>query len=101
DDLWRGAADMLTSYSDDKFVSDEYARELSAARTQGVEVERVSDDPPERVLQWVSSVSAVSLRELDLDLLLDLLRIEEAPATWARVAAIVAVEIERRTLLGD
>jgi hypothetical protein len=92
---------MLTSYSDDKYVSDEYARELSAARTQAVEVERVSDDPPERVQQWVSSVSDVSLRELDLDLLLDLLRIEEAPATWARVAAVVANDIERRTLLGD
>ena len=34
--LWQGAADMLTSYSDKKYVSDEYGRELSSARTQAV-----------------------------------------------------------------
>jgi HEAT repeat protein len=101
DELWRGAAEMLTSYSDEKFVSDEYARELSSARTQAIEVERVSDDPPERVQQWVSTVSDTALRELDLNLLLDLLRVEDHADEWAQVAAIVAVEIERRALLGD
>jgi HEAT repeat protein len=101
DELWRGAAEMLTSYSDKKYVSDEYARELSSARTQAIEVERVSDDPPERVQQWVASVSDTALRELDLSLLLDLLRVEDHPDEWAQVAGIVAVEIERRTLMGD
>ena len=52
-DLWKNAADMLTSYSDEQFVSEDYARELSGARTQALEVERVSDDPPERIGSWV------------------------------------------------
>jgi hypothetical protein len=101
DQLWQGAADMLKSYSDKNYVSDEYGRELSSARTQAIEVERVADDPPERVQLWLSTVSDAALRQLDLDLLLDLLRIEADPGQWEQVAGIVAAEIERRTLLGD
>ena len=31
----QGAADMLTSYSDEKYVSDDYGRELSSAGNEG------------------------------------------------------------------
>jgi hypothetical protein len=34
---------MLTSYSDETFVSNQYARELSSARTRAIDVERTSD----------------------------------------------------------
>jgi HEAT repeat protein len=101
DNLWQSAAEMLTSYSDEKFVSDEYARELSGARTRAVEVERVADDPPERVQEWLATISDNALPHLDLSLLLDLLRIEDDPLRWNAVATIVAAEIERRTILGD
>ena len=101
EELWRSAADMLLSYSDEKYVSDEYGRELSSARTQAIEVERVSDDPPDRVQSWLASVSDTALQVLDLHLLLDLLRIEDEPSQWEQVATIVAAEVERRTLLGD
>jgi hypothetical protein len=99
--LWQGAADMLTSYSDASFVSDEYGKELTAARTQALEVERVSDDPPERVQGWVATVSERALQDLDLNLLRDLLRIEEDPAQWEAMAAIIVADVERRTLRGD
>lgn len=99
--LWKSAADMLTSYSDASFVSDEYGKELTAARAQALEVERVSDDPPGRISAWVATVSEQALRELDLNLLCDLLRIEHDPALWEGIAAIVVGEIERRTLNGD
>jgi hypothetical protein len=101
DELWKSAADMLTSYSDEKFVSDEYARELTAARTQAVEVERVADDPPERVQQWVATVSDAAVRQLDLSLLLDLARIEDDPKEWEQLAALAVMEIDRRIALGD
>jgi hypothetical protein len=42
-----------------------------------------------------------ALRQLDLELLLDLLRIESDPGPWAEVALIAAAEIERRALLAD
>jgi hypothetical protein len=32
--LWQRATDMLTSYKDERFVSDAYARELSGARAR-------------------------------------------------------------------
>jgi hypothetical protein len=98
--LWESAANMLTSYSDKSYVSDEYARELSGAKSQAIDVERVSDDPPERVQQWLATVADPALRELDLSLLLDLLRIETDAATWQSIATMAAAEIERRTLLG-
>ena len=82
-------------------VSEDYGKELSSARTQAIEVERVSDDPPERVQAWVATVSESALARLDLEMLLDLLRIEETRRSGNRSAAIVVAEIERRTLIGD
>ena len=101
DNLWQGAANLLTSYSDESFVSEEYARELSGSREQATEVERLADDPPERIQVWLASVSDTAVRDLDLALIQDLLRIEEEPATWQAIAAVASDEVERRTLLGD
>ena len=101
DDLWQGAADMLMSYSDKSFVSEEYGRELSGTRSQAIEVERVSDDPPDRVQGWLATVSDEAVRELDLALIHDLLRIENDPPTWQAIASVGVDQIERRTLAGD
>jgi hypothetical protein len=100
-DLWKNAADMLTSYSDEQFVSESYARELSGARTQAIEVERVSDDPPERVGSWVMTVGAAEVRALDFQLLLDLLTIETDQERWANVTGPVVSHIEDLMLVGD
>ena len=100
-DLWKNAADMLTSYSDDKWVSEDYARELTDARTQALEVERVSDDPPERIESWISSVNASELRALDLRLLMDLLTIEQDPERWRGVTLPAVSHIEDMLLVGD
>lgn len=100
-ELWKNTTEMLQSYSDKSFVSEEYARELSSARTQALEVERVSDDPPERIGAWVSSVGPVELRALDLRLLLDLLAIEPDAGKWADVAVPAVGHIEDLLLVGD
>lgn len=99
--LWQGAANMLTSYSDTSFVSAEYARELSGARAQAIEVERLSDDPPERIQAWLASVTEAAVRQLDLALLLDLLRLESDGIAWAALAGVAVAETEQRTLAGD
>src|SRR4051812_8490991 len=85
-DLWQKVEAMLTSYSDEKFVSDAYAKELSGARARAVDVEATSDDPPERVAGWLGTVTDAELRTLDRKLLTDLVRIEEEPARWRDVA---------------
>lgn len=101
EDLWRSAADLLTSYSDKTYVSGDYGRELSGARTQAIEVERVSDDPPERLENWLSTVSDSAIRDLDLSLILDLLRIEQRPEAWKTMGTVAVGETRRRLGAGD
>jgi hypothetical protein len=101
EELWQNAANMLMNYSDKTYVSAEYARELSGAKTQAIEVDRVSDDPPERIQVWLKSVTEESVRQLDLELLLDLLKLEQDPTKWRTIVTVVIAEIERRTLTGD
>jgi len=95
------AQKLLTSYSDRPFVSEDYAHELSRARTQAVEVEQIADDPPERVSAWLVTVATTALRALDLTLLLDLLRIEEDDDRWGELMVPVVRLLEDLLLVGD
>ena len=100
--IWQDAAKtMLATYSDEGFVSADYARELTAARTQAIEVERTSDDPPERIAEWLRTVSERALHDLDLNLTLDLMRIEEGAEAWATIGTLAAREIERYVLTNE
>jgi hypothetical protein len=101
EELWERVEKMLTSYSDKKFVSEDYARELSASRSRAMDVERTSDDPPERVAAWVSTVSDAALRDLDLQLLLDLLEVEKDPARWRDVAETVVGHVDDLARVGQ
>ena len=77
--MWESVANAVMSYtlvSNLTNVSEEYGKEISSARRKAIEVERVSDDPPERVQAWVATVTESALAQLDLEMLLDLLRIE-------------------------
>ncbi len=100
-DLWKSAAALLTSYDDADFVSDEYGRELATARSHAIEVERVSDDPPERIGGWLATVSEQEVRRLDQQVLLDLLAIETRPEAWARVLDSALNAIEHLVLSGN
>jgi HEAT repeat protein len=103
--VWGTVAEqLLTSYSDEPFVSADYGRELSEARTQALEVEQVSDDPPERMSAWLGSVATTALRSLDLTLLLDLLRIEDDESHWEKLvgpSGPVVAQLEDLMLVGD
>ena len=101
EDLWKRASELLLSYRDETFVSADYARELTTARTQAMDVERVSDDPPERIAAWLATVTDAEVRHLDLLLLLDLLRVEDDPARWADVLEPVVAHVNDLVLLGD
>ncbi|MDP1572561.1 MAG: HEAT repeat domain-containing protein, partial [Vicinamibacterales bacterium] len=100
-ELWENASTMLESYSDEDFVSDEYGRELSTARAHAIDVERIADDPPERLRAWIATVSDEQVRRLDQQLLVDLLRIEVRPDAWAQVLAVAVQRIEQLVLVGD
>jgi HEAT repeat protein len=53
------------------------------------------------VRQWLASIDDQALRELDVQLLVDLLRIEDDPIRWSALAAVVATEVERSVLAGE
>jgi hypothetical protein len=102
DSVWNHVAEkLLTSYSDENFVSEAYGRELSVARIQAVEVEHVHDDPPDRIGAWLSTIATTSLRALDLTLVLDLLRIEQEEERWADLMKPVVGLLEDLLLVGD
>jgi HEAT repeats/PBS lyase HEAT-like repeat len=98
--LWNGVEQMLTSYTDARYVSEDYARELSQARTQPVDVERVSDDPPERIAGWLATVSDGALRSLDHALLTDLLHIENDPSRWRDMADTIVAHADDLVRVG-
>jgi HEAT repeat protein len=101
DRLWRQAEAMLSSYSDRKFVSEEYGQELDRAPARAADVEHMSEDPPERLAAWLGSLSDSSLRTLDVQLLVDLLGVEADPFRWRDVTRMVAAQIEDLILVGD
>ncbi|MEO8682866.1 MAG: hypothetical protein ABI665_27710, partial [Vicinamibacterales bacterium] len=99
--VWSNSTEMLMSYSDAQYVSDDYARELTLARTQAVEVERAGDDPPVRIRAWLSTVSEEDVRSLDQRLILDLLNIETRQDAWASMLDVAINSAEQLVLLGD
>lgn len=99
-ELWERVETMLTSYSDAKFVSQDYARELTNARTRAIEVEETSDDPPERITAWLATVNDSALRSLDQQLLVDLLAIEPDPSRWRDIAETVIAHAEDLVRVG-
>jgi len=99
--VWNSSTQMLTTYSDSQFVSEDYARELTSARTMALEVDKIGDDPPVRIRAWVSTVSDEEVRALDQRLLLDLLSIEPRTEAWAGVLDLTVSSIEQLVLVGD
>ena len=100
--VWNHVAEkLLTSYSDESYVSDVYGRELSGARTRAIDVEQAGDDPPERVSAWLTTVATSALRTLDLTLVLDLLRIEDNDERWGEMMTMVVALLEDLLLVGD
>ena len=99
-EMWDRVETMLTSYSDEKYVSEQYARELSGARSRAVDVERISDDPPERIAGWLGTVADAALRSLDHQLLLDLLALEPEAARWRDIAHTAVAHAEDLVRVG-
>jgi hypothetical protein len=99
-ELWQRVEAMLTSYTDASFVSDDYARELTSARTRATDVEATNDDPPERMAAWLATVNDAALRTLDLQLLTDLLVIEADGSRWRDIAETVISHAEDLVRVG-
>ena len=100
-ELWGSVEGMLTSYSDESFVSTEYgARAVERPDARGRRSKGTSDDPPERVTAWLTTVSDGALRGLDHHLLLDLLVIEADPLRWRDIAQTVVTHADDLVRVG-
>jgi len=100
-EFWAETVSKLMSYSDADYVPDEYDRELSSAREMAIELEQVSDDPPDRIAAWLSTVTDNDLRALDQQMLVDLLRLEDRPEAWEAVLELALTRLEQLVLVGD
>ena len=101
DELWQQASEMLSSYTDEMYISQDYAADLSRARTVAVEMDRIGDDPPDRVAAWVATVSDEQVRRLDQQVLGDLLVVETRRDEWRKVHTLALARIEQLVLVGD
>ena len=105
--MWEDVANTVMSYTlvsrSDQRLRRVRARNCRPPDEQAIEVERVSDDPPERVQAWVDDGRpSPRWRNSISQMLLDLLRIEGVGcAEWEPISVIAAAEAERRTLAGD
>ena len=93
---------LLTSYSDEPYVSEQYGRELSRREDAGDRSrtgQRRSAGARRRVADHVCDDGR--LRALDLALLLDLLRIEQDDARWGELMTPVVRLLEDLLLVGD
>jgi hypothetical protein len=98
--LWNSAVRMLTTYSDAKFVSDEYGKELATARAHAIEIEHLTDDPPDRIMAWLATIANDAVRDHEHQVVLDLLNIEIRPDAWHHVLESAVRSIEQYTLTG-
>jgi HEAT repeat protein len=101
DRIWHGIEEMLGSYTDEQYVSKEYARDLATAQAKAAAVDEITDDPPGRVAEWLATIGDANVRALDLQLLLDLLVAEDDAVRWRELSEVVTAHVEDLLLIGD
>jgi len=86
---WAELERNLEAYSDRRFVSDQYVNELHSVQTRS---DRAGEDAAvsqELLAEWVRSVDDEAIRELDLQLLADLARLETEHGRSRKVLEIL------------
>ena len=101
EELWGRVSALLAGHSDEAYVSPSYDLELDTVRAQATAIGRIAGDPPERVALWLRTVSDAALRGLDVQLLIDIIRIETDPQRWRDMTRLVITYIDDLVLIGD
>ena len=90
---WAELERDLEALVDRRFISDQYGAELHDVQGRGADASLAPDDPPERLAAWVASISAESVKELDLLLLEDMARGETEGARLRKVLDILQAHV--------
>ena len=101
DSLWSQVADLLTTYSDVAYVPASYDRELSAARQRAADLTKATDDPHDRIVAWLKTVSDAAVRDLDLKMLADLLAVQHVGDRRRDALDLVMTQLGDLVDLGD
>ena len=99
--IWSDTESLLFSYSDQKYISDDYDREMARAQSRAEDGDQITDDPPERIAAWLTTISDVSIRALDLQLMADLLVTVGDSARREELLQLVVSQVDGLVTLGD
>jgi HEAT repeat protein len=98
---WAELVRDLNAYSDNKFVPEQYARTLQTVNTRAGEFVRRMPDPPARIAAWLNSIADDTVNQLDVQLLLDLARVETQPVRTGAVLEILGGHVVEAADVGN
>jgi hypothetical protein len=98
--IWSSMEELLISYNDAPFVSQQYRTQLDSATTRG-ETIGVKDVPPEELAKWSESLGQENVRKLSVVLIIDLLKLEREAARAGEIADDMTALAEDLLMAGD
>ena len=97
--IWTSMEELLISYNDKPFVSEQYRAQLDGAAARAEQV--ATNDLPEEMPQWADSLGQQNVRTLSVVLIIDLLRLEREAARASEIADDMAALAEDLLMAGD
>jgi len=98
---WRESSDTLLAYSDEAFVSDSYNDELQHLASRAVDLDQDATDAPDVVASWRGTVNDACVRNLDAELIADLLQLQPDAASWRTMADLAMSRVNVLLVMGD
>jgi hypothetical protein len=97
--IWNSMEELLISYNDKPFVSEQYRAQLdgAGARSETVAVK----DLPEEMPEWADSLGQQNVRRLSVVLIIDLLKLERDAMRAAEIADDMTALAEDLLIAGD
>jgi hypothetical protein len=97
--IWSSMEELLISYNDKPFVSQQYQTQLDGAGARGEAV--AAKDLPEEMPEWTESLGQQNVRKLSVALIIDLLKLERDAARAAQIADDMTALAEDLLMAGD
>jgi HEAT repeats len=97
--IWSSMEELLISYNDKPYVSEDYRGQLEGAAARGVAA--AGRDLPEELPEWLDTLGQQSVRRLSVQLIVDLLRLERDSVRAAEIADDMTALAEDLLMAGD
>jgi len=97
--IWSSMEELLISYNDKPFTSEQYRAQLDGAGARGETV--AFKDLPEEMPEWTESLGQQNVRKLSVVLIIDLLKLEGDAARAAQISDDMTALSEDLLMAGD